>query len=352
MTAGIVGYGAYIPRNRLKTEDIAKVWQKRASVKEKAVPGLDEDVITMGVEAAQRALAQCGVSPSDIEAVYLATVSSPYLVKSSAAIVAEVLDIPPTAACIDVAGSTRAVSQALQACLDAVQAKRIKYGLVVAADMLTPEPSDHLEGILGAGAGAVVIGARNLLAEVTNSASHTSDFTSVWQSNKDRWIRRHDDPRLDQVFGYPVAIGSAVKTHLQAVEESAGSYSQVVSYMAEPNAANHIARAVGVTPDKISNVNLLRDTGDAGCATLMLGLANALDQASAGQKILAVSYGNGAGADSFTVTTTAALAKRRNGGSVQKLLSDKKYIDYVTYGKHMGVFNMNWLADPWSSYVA
>ncbi len=58
--AGIVGYGAYIPRNRIKVEEIAKVWgadapsyKKGLLLREKSVPSPDQDTITMSVEAAR-----------------------------------------------------------------------------------------------------------------------------------------------------------------------------------------------------------------------------------------------------------------------------------------------------------
>ena len=61
--AGIVGYGAYIPRNRIKVEEIAKVWgadapsyKKGLMLEEKSVPSPDQDTITMAVEASKHAL--------------------------------------------------------------------------------------------------------------------------------------------------------------------------------------------------------------------------------------------------------------------------------------------------------
>ncbi|MBI5960036.1 MAG: hypothetical protein HY866_14950, partial [Chloroflexi bacterium] len=45
---GIVGYGAYVPRYRLPGREVARVWTGGTSgspVLEKAVAGLDEDVI-------------------------------------------------------------------------------------------------------------------------------------------------------------------------------------------------------------------------------------------------------------------------------------------------------------------
>src|SRR5918996_292853 len=51
---GIVGYGAYVPRYRLPGTEISRVWTEGNSaspVKEKAVPGLDEDTATMRIVA-------------------------------------------------------------------------------------------------------------------------------------------------------------------------------------------------------------------------------------------------------------------------------------------------------------
>ena len=58
MNVGIVGYGAYIPRFRIKVETIAEVWgkdgaaiRKGLKIDEKAVPNHDEDTATISVHA-------------------------------------------------------------------------------------------------------------------------------------------------------------------------------------------------------------------------------------------------------------------------------------------------------------
>ncbi|PIZ19294.1 MAG: hydroxymethylglutaryl-CoA synthase, partial [Deltaproteobacteria bacterium CG_4_10_14_0_8_um_filter_43_12] len=92
MSVGIVGYGVYIPKYRLKREDIARVWGGRApGINEKSVVGFDEDATTMAVAAAQNAIAHAGVAPSEVGALYVGSVSSPYISKSMAVIIAEAL---------------------------------------------------------------------------------------------------------------------------------------------------------------------------------------------------------------------------------------------------------------------
>ncbi|HLF37146.1 MAG TPA: hydroxymethylglutaryl-CoA synthase, partial [Anaerolineales bacterium] len=89
---GFAGYGAYIPQFRLPASEVARIWtggQGGLPIKEKAVAGLDEDVITMSIEAARNALARSGVSASEIRAVWVGSESHPYAVKPTSTVVAE-----------------------------------------------------------------------------------------------------------------------------------------------------------------------------------------------------------------------------------------------------------------------
>ena len=58
MEAGIVSYGAYVPRYRITPEEIGKVWGtdgvgmgQGLNVHRKSVPAPDEDTITISTEA-------------------------------------------------------------------------------------------------------------------------------------------------------------------------------------------------------------------------------------------------------------------------------------------------------------
>ena len=96
---GIIGYGAYLPRFRLPGSEVSRVWEGSTSggpVKEKAVAGLDEDVITMSIEAARNALARAQVDPRDLRAVWVGSESHPYSVKPSSTVVAEAIGAGPS----------------------------------------------------------------------------------------------------------------------------------------------------------------------------------------------------------------------------------------------------------------
>ena len=87
---GIISYGAYIPRYRIKVEEIARVWgangteiSRGLGVFEKALPDMDEDTNTISVEAARAAMARGVINPADLGAVYVGSESHPYVVKTS-----------------------------------------------------------------------------------------------------------------------------------------------------------------------------------------------------------------------------------------------------------------------------
>ena len=72
------------PIYRLPAAEVARVWggsDEGLPIKEKSVPGLDEDMVTMSIEASRNALARAGIKPELIRAVWVGSESHPYAVK-------------------------------------------------------------------------------------------------------------------------------------------------------------------------------------------------------------------------------------------------------------------------------
>ena len=131
---GIVGYGAYIPRYRLPASEVARVWKEGVGglpIKEKAVAGLDEDVITMSIEAARNALARAQIDPSNIRAVWVGSESHPYAVKPTSTVVAEAIGATPHTLAADWEFACKAGTEAVQAAVGFVG---IAHGRVCAGD--------------------------------------------------------------------------------------------------------------------------------------------------------------------------------------------------------------------------
>jgi hydroxymethylglutaryl-CoA synthase len=75
---------------RIRTADISATWRSAHSatpaIEEKSVAGLDEDVVTMSIEAARTALTRSALDRRSVGAVWVGTESKPYAVKPSATV--------------------------------------------------------------------------------------------------------------------------------------------------------------------------------------------------------------------------------------------------------------------------
>src|SRR5207302_6004 len=137
--AGITRISTYVPRRRLDRTVIGQTWGTRVAPGRRAVAGLDEDALTMAVDAALACLD--GADPAHFDALYFASTSAPYLEKQVASVVATATDLPRATAVADFGGSVRAGVTALRAAIDAVWAGSVRSALVVAADARSARPT-------------------------------------------------------------------------------------------------------------------------------------------------------------------------------------------------------------------
>ena len=132
---GLVGYGAYVPRYRLPAVEVARVWAGGKTsglpIKEKAVAGMDEDVITMSIEAARNALMRAQIDPQHIRAVWVGSESHPYAVKPSSTIVAEAVGAGPNIQAGDWEFACKAGTEALVAAIGVVGSGMGNYALAI-----------------------------------------------------------------------------------------------------------------------------------------------------------------------------------------------------------------------------
>src|SRR5512143_719758 len=182
---GIVGYGAYVPRYRLPASEVSRIWTEGETVlpiKEKAVPGLDEDVATMSIEAARNALARAGIDPEEIRAVWVGSESHPYAVKPTSTIVAEAIGAVPNTQAADWQFACKAGTEAMQAAIGFVGSGMAAYALAIGMDTAQGRPGDALEYTAGAGGAAYLLGsAEESLAVFEGSYSYVTDTPDFWR---------------------------------------------------------------------------------------------------------------------------------------------------------------------------
>src|SRR5512141_1358441 len=181
---GIAGYGAYVPRYRLPAKEVSRIWtdgEGGVPIKEKAVPGLDEDVATMSIEAARNALARAGIEPSSLRAVWVGSESHPYAVKPTSTIVAEAIGAVPHTQAADWEFACKAGTEALVAAIGLVGSNMAPYAMAIGMDTAQGKPGDALEYTAGAGGAAFVVGpAEAPLAVVNATYSYVTDPPDFW----------------------------------------------------------------------------------------------------------------------------------------------------------------------------
>jgi hydroxymethylglutaryl-CoA synthase len=183
---GLIGYGAYVPRYRLPAVEVARVWSGGKAgglpIKEKAVAGMDEDVITMSIEAARNALARARISPEELRAVWIGSESHPYAVKPSSTIVAEAIGTGPSIQAGDWEFACKAGTEALVAAIGLVGSCMADYALAIGMDTAQGQPGDALEYTAGAGGAAFIVApADQSLVEIEASYSFVTDTPDFWR---------------------------------------------------------------------------------------------------------------------------------------------------------------------------
>lgn len=336
---GIVGYGAYVPKYRIKVEDIARVWgddaervKKGLMVYEKTVPALDEDTITISVEAARIAVEHAGIDPAKIGAIYVGSESHPYAVKPSATIVAEAIKATPDLTAADLEFACKAGTAGIQMCMGLAAAGYIEYGMAIGADTSQGKPGDALEYTASAGGAAFIIGTKNIIAEIEDTYSYTTDTPDFWRREGAEYPSH--GARFTGEPAYFKHVAAAANKIMEKNKLKAADFNHAVFHQPNGKFPSRVAAKLGFTKEQIQNGLLTPYIGNTYSGATPLGLANILDTAKAGDLILACSYGSGAGSDAFIIKVTKECEKRRNKHPLQKFIDDKKYLDYAIYAKH------------------
>lgn len=338
--AGIVGYGAYIPRYRIRVEEIAGTWGADAPsyirglrLKEKSVPGIDQDTISMSVEATRRALSRAGIDPKNIGALYIGSESHPYAVKPSGTVVAEAIGATPDCHCADFEFACKAGSEAMFVALNLVKAKQMAYAVGIGADTSQGAPGDALEYSAAAGAAAFIMGVENVAAEIVETYSYMTDTPDFWRREYQHYPRHAGRFTGDPAY-FAHTLGAA-NGILKKAGMQPSDFAHAVFHQPNGKFPLRAGKKLGFS-DKQLEVGLLSPTlGNTYSGASPLGLTAVLDIVRPGDYVLMVSYGSGSGSDAFIwkITERITAIQPLAVSTRVQLDQNKKYIDYGTYAK-------------------
>ena len=337
---GIVSYGANIPRSRIKAEDIASVWGKDGKaisrglgINEKSVPSIDQDTVTISVEAARAALRRCTIDPQDIGAIYIGSESHPYAVKPTGTIVGDAIGATPDLMVADYEFACKAGTAAIQTCMAFVKSDMIKYGLAVGADTSQAAPGDALEYSASAGGAAFIIGKKDVIATINHTYSFTTDTPDFWR-RAERKYPSHGG-RFTGAPAYFKHVTSCATRCMKIAGTTPEDYDYAVFHQPNGKFPVNVARKLGFNSDQIKQGLIVPFIGNTYSGASPIGLASVLDVAKPGERIFLTSYGSGAGSDGFDITVTQKIKELaiNKAPTIAQMVDDKEYIDYGTYSK-------------------
>lgn len=314
---GVYAAGAYAPSLRLDADAVEQAWDRfeAAGIETTAVPDADEDAVTMGWEAARRALDAAELTGEAVDWLAFATTTPPVEESDCTATLGSALGVPERAARRTFTGSTRAGTQALAAALDA----RLDDGLalVIASDCPRGHPQDERDHAAGAGAAAVLVGP-DAPAPIIDSAEYTTPYPGTrFRRTGSEHVDGIDVKQYDRdAFTAPLdGATDALSVDLSTLD--------AVAVQAPDGALPYrAARGLGVDTEAISRCSTVDHLGDTAAASVLLSVAVALDDGA--DRILAAGYGSGAGADAHLIDPAAAVP-------TSIAIHDGEHISYTDY---------------------
>jgi len=330
-TPGIVGYGVYSSKFRIKEGNL-----------ERAVPFIDEDSITAAVEAGKLALIHSSIDTTLVGKIYVGSESNPYAVKPIASKVAQVLklgeedeDVQGIDA-VDTEFACKAASSMFKDAASLVNypGSGINHAMVIGTDnsQAAPRnsPGGELDLFVGYGAAAFIFGKQDVIAEIEGWYSCTSDTPDFWRRDGESFPSHGG-----RFTGDPAYFKHVRKASSKIMEKLNLKPCDITYFVAhQPNMQFpiRIAKELGFKEEQYQPSLQVAKFGNTYSGCSPVGLAAILDIAKPNERILITSYGSGAGSDAYSlITTSQLLDKRLRQKLTVKYQAENPFLEYVDY---------------------
>ncbi len=340
--------GMYVPRYALDLRELAVArgvdygkYRQGIGQEIMAVPAPDEDVVTMGANAALRALE--GVDRDSIRTVIFATESGVDQSKAAAIYVHRLLDLPPRCRSVEMkqacCSSTSALHFALASCALQPEHKT----LLIASDIARYGLGSAGEPTQGGGAVAMVVSTEAKLLQIDPVVGYyTSDVMDFWRPNY------LDEALVDGKYSIKVYKQALEQAWQHYVEEGGHAFSSFERFcyhmpftrMAE-KAQSHLLRCAGkcggeekLLPMIQSAQRYNREVGNCYTASLYMGLLSMLEQDPAdlsGSRVGLFSYGSGCMGAFFSGQVLPGYRDFLNTQAHLDLLNEREMLSIAEY---------------------
>ncbi|MBW1808049.1 MAG: SDR family NAD(P)-dependent oxidoreductase [Deltaproteobacteria bacterium] len=327
---GITSFGGYIPRLRIERMTIYQSmgWYMPATVMvaqgERSFCNWDEDTLTMAVAASRDCL--IGVDKQAVDGLYLGSTTLPFDDRQNAGIVKNALNLRDDVVTNDFSSALKSGTSALVAALSAVGSGDRKQILVTASDKRETKAAGFYEMWFGDGAASVLVGDKDVIAEFIGSHSVSYDFVDHYRGAgkrfdytwEERWVRDE---------GYSKIIPEAVTALMEKLKISMADVDKLVFPCFFKAEHRKIAKKLGAEPEQVVD-NLHEVCGETGSAHPLVMLANTLQKAQPGDRILLAGFGQGCDVLYFKVTDKIKDLPKRTG--IHGSLENKKLVSNYT----------------------
>jgi len=346
LSVGIVSYGHYVPHLRMDMSTVAEQWGLSDTLERiyrlngrnaVAVNGLDEDTVTLSIEAAERAMALVPEGAPLPRSLMIGSESHPYAVKPSGVIVAGALGLTPDVFTVDLEFACKGGSAALALSAGLVGSNQVESAIAIGADCPQSAPGSLLEASVGSGASAFVLGRENVAVQIDHVTAASSDVTDFWR--RDGAAFPSVVGKFSADVGYVDHTSRVVEGLLDMADATPEDFDYVCLHQPYKSLPLSVGRKLGFKRKQLQAGLIAGRIGNTYSSACLLGLCAVLDQAQAGQRILLVSFGSGAGSDGFVLTVTDEIEALRSRAAavgkeaIQDQVSDE-HTDWLTYGQY------------------
>lgn len=336
---GIVGYGTYLPKYRIKVDDVAKALGKdplqyRGGVREKTLPFYDEDTRTFTIEATERALFHSNIDREKVDVVAVGTESNPYAVYPIAATVVDASGINNYANAYDTQFACKAATSQIGLMCGAIKSSIYRNTIVVGADNSQAKPGDSLDYSVGAGAAALMLGRDGVIAILDCVAHYTSDTPDFYRREGKTYPEHgHRFTGEQAYFKHVINAGEAL---LKKYELKPSDFDFFVAHQPNSKFPRKAGEMLGFNRKQYEIGNVVDYIGNLYAGSAIAGLCAILDIAKPSQRIMMVAYGSGAGSDAYCWSVTEEIDKKRDrciSMNGQIFHPNREYVNYEFYRK-------------------
>jgi 3-oxoacyl-[acyl-carrier-protein] synthase III len=310
--ARILSVGGYRPERVVPNDELVEAinssdqWiRERSGIVTRRWAATDESVTDMAEKASRVAIERARLSPADVDAVLVATVTHPYQTPSAASLLAHRLGATPAAA-MDISAACAGFCYGVSLANDMVRGGSARNVLVVGVEKLSDftDLSDRSTAfIFGDGAGAVVVGPSEVPA--IGPTIWGSDG-SQWETivNKSSWIEYREDPDREwpalkmagqTVFRWAVwQMAPVAQKAMDAAGITLADLAAFIPHQANARIVSAMVKQLGL-PETIPVSYDIEQSGNTSAASVPLAMERMLEEGQAPHGGLALLIGFGAG---------------------------------------------------------